>query len=288
MRHRSLIVFTALLMIAACGPQVATPDSTNNIPPTGWAGLELRLFAPGLAAPVGTPALLELGSPLLLEVVVDSLEAVRAVNAHGGTRPGTTEAALPSVVIDGKDAWEARVTFQVTDFEGVAMLAETSWAAALQSGAAEPSGRAAGFSVQRATWVLMPDDLSGLHPGDYQLTATLAAPGGSAEALVSKALCITLGTADSGQAGATLYARAKALALRGNWQEALNAAQKALDADPELYDAMEVVAKSHLQLGDRTAAIEWYEQYIDTFIDQNARDGYPQILRSLVESLRSQ
>ena len=75
---------------------------------------------------------------------------------------------------------------------------------------------------------------------------------------------------------------------RGNWQEALDAAQRALAADPELYDAMEVVAKSHLQLGNRTAAIEWYERYIDTFSDQNDRDGYPQILRSFVEWLRTQ
>jgi tetratricopeptide (TPR) repeat protein len=288
MRQSALIVFTALLMIAACSRHAAPPDSTDNIPPTGWAGLELRLFAPGLEAKGERPALLEFGSLLLLEVVVDSLEAVRAVNARGGTRPGPPEAPLPSVVIDDDDAWEARVAFQVTDFAGEAALAETLWAEALHRGATTPSGRAAGFSVQRATWVLTPEALSGLQPGDYRFTATLAAPGGGAEPLVSKGLYISLRAADTGQTGATLYAQAKALELSGNWQQALDAAQRALTADPELYDAMEVVAKSHLQLGNRTIAIEWYERYIDTFSDQNDRDGYPQILRSFVESLRTQ
>lgn len=227
------------------------------------------------------------GQPFVFDVVLINLEARWARNREPA-EPGSVGTAAGFALDHATTSWEQELALSLTTSDGISVLEEFDWTAALLEEAPAPSGRRLGIAPARATFILNGVDLAELTPGLYVLHATLPpdmVPSGRIRMVPLAFEIREVPTRDIDRAIVTL-AVAEVATLRGEFAAAINAARTALKLDPLQNRALTIIAEAYEIEGDLQGAVEWYERYLATIPNTDA--DYREKLADYIDALRRQ
>ena len=263
------------------GADLAAPDQSETRSEYSAATVEIRVMShKGLSR-------LFQGQPFAFDVVLINLETRWAENRESAEL-GSVGTAAGFALDHDTTSWEQQLALNLTTSDGISVLEEFDWTAALLEGTPAPSGRRLGIAPARATFILNGVDLADLIPGLYVLHATLPpdlVPSGRIRMVPLAFEIREVPTRDVDRAIVAM-AVAEVATLRGEFAAAISAAQTALELDPLQNLALTIIAEAYEVEGELQGAVEWYDRYLATI--PNTDVDYREKLVNYIDALRRQ